>query len=435
VHPFGIRDTGPFEEAAIIPARSIVCVAPVLPTDTRQYSLALAETNWLRALICGAAYHDDSLTGRSLTYIDTVLNRRIRLSTENRCIREAIPTGDVCFHPVTEILAGVLSKLGLKRSSELSNDAIFSRLDRAASRQVRKTDRLVIGREDCCLQTFRAGHRVGALALYDLPTAHHSAVRTIRKVEDQEFPSAERLEVDALTFRDDRLKRKDREIEAADYILAPSQFVKNSLVNATVDPEKVKVVPYGCETGRDFHPLRGSENTVLYVGRLSRAKGIPRLLRVWKKLGAYRTHTLRLIGKQFLQPSFLADYAGMYEHIPNMPRSELWKHYSAAQLFVFPSACDGFGLVLNEAMSCGTPIIASSNTGAPGFITEGVEGVTYEHGNDEALATHLEQMLSNPKRTAEMGRAAHEFAQVNGWVRYRASIREFVERLLGKSCV
>lgn len=407
----------------------------MLPTDTRQYSLALAEMNWLRALICGAAYHDDSVTGRALTCFDSVLNRRIRLSTENRCIREAIPAKDVHFHPTAEILSGLLSNFGLKKSSEYSNDAIFSKLDRAASRKLRMTDRLVIGREDCCLQTFRAGHRVGAIALYDLPTAHHSAVRRIRNVEQLAFPTAEAIEVDSSPFRHDRLNRKDREIETADHILVPSHFVKQSLVKAKIDSAKVSVVPYGCETGRAFHPQRTRENTVLYVGRLSRAKGIPRLLRVWKKLGAYRTHTLRLIGKQFLQPSFLADYAGMYEHIPNMPRSELWQHYSVAQLFVFPSACDGFGLVLNEALSCGTPIIASSNTGVPGFITEGVEGVTYEHGDDEALATHLEQMLSNPKRTAEMGRAAYEFAQFNGWVRYRASIRDLVERLLGKCYV
>ena len=415
--------------------RSIVCVAPVLPTDTRQYSLALAETNWLRALICGAAYHDNSATGRALTYFDTVLNRHTRLSTENRCLREAIPTGDVHFHPIAEILTEVLSKFGLKRSSEFSNDAIFSSLDRAASRKVRKTDRLVICREDCCLQTFRAGHRVGAMALYDLPTAHHSAVQKIRALEQLTFTSAELLEADVATFHQDRLTRKDREIETADHILAPSHFVKQSLMNANIHPKKVTVVPYGCETGRDFSTLCGRDNTVLYVGRLSRAKGIPRLLAVWKKLGAYRTHTLRLIGKQLLQPSFLADYSGTYEHIPNMPRSELWKHYSAARIFVFPSACDGFGLVLNEALSCGTPIIASSNTGAPGFINEGVEGVTYEHGDDEALATHLEQMLSNPKRVAEMGRAAYEFAQVNGWVQYRASIRNLVESLLGKSSV
>lgn len=407
----------------------------MLPTDTRQYSLALAEVHWLRAMICGAAYHDDSVTAKALSYFDSVLNRRTRLSSENRCIREAIPTADVHFYPIAEILAEVMSKFGLKRPSEITNDATFSKLDQAASRKVRKTDRLVIGREDCCLQTFRAGHRVGAMTLYDLPTAHHSAVRAIRDVEAHAFPAAERLEAEASTFRQDRLTRKDREIETAEHILAPSHFVKRSLVNAKIHPEKVTVVPYGCEIGREFRPLRTRENTVLYVGRLSRAKGIPRLLRVWKKLGAHRTHILRLIGKQFLQPSFLADYSGTYEHIPNMPRSELWKHYSAAQLFVFPSACDGFGLVLNEALSCGTPVIASSNTGAPGFITEGVEGVTYEHGDDEALATHLEQMLANPKRTAEMGRAAYEFAQLNGWVRYRASIRELVERLLGKGRV
>lgn len=412
----------------VVQTRSIVGVAPVLPTDVREYSLALSEIGLLRDLICGAAYHPEALIGRILPWIDRLAGTNLVWRSGNRCVPDAIRSNLVSTFPQFEVLA----RLGL---TSQSTDDVFAKLDRAAARRIRVGDALVIGREDCCLQTFLAARQRGAITVYDLPIAHYAEMRRAMLEEIELFTDAA-IDFDPnVEYEPRRRARKDAELAAANHILVASRYVLNGLIRQGIQPERVTIIPYGCEVSNPFREYVDRKPIVLFVGQLGLRKGIPRLLRVWKKLGAHRTHTLRLIGKQFLQPSFLADYAGTYEHIPNMPRSELWKHYSAAQLFVFPSACDGFGLVLNEALSCGTPIIASSNTGAPGFITEGVEGVTYEHGDDDALATHLEQMLSNPKQTAEMGRAAYEFAQVNGWVRYRASIRELVERLLGKSCI
>ena len=268
--------------------------------------------------------------------------------------------------------------------------------------------------------------------MYDLPIAYHAAARQIRDIEQQTFPNVESDSDQWPTYGQGRGRRKDRELNAADQVVAPSDFVRRGLLEVGKSPDGISVIPFGCDPGRPHAAAGDRKPLVLYVGHVSLRKGIPRLLRVWKKLGAYRTHTLRLIGKMMLAPKFLADYAGTYEHVPQVPRSDLWAHYAAAQVFVFPSACDGFGLVLNEALSCGTPVIASTHTGAPGFVTHGQEGLIYPHGEDDQLDSHLEWCLSNPRETAEMGRRAYDLAQRWGWPEYRAAFRGMVTEVLAK---
>lgn len=412
--------------------RSTVVVAPVLRPDVREYTRAIRECGALRHMVGGTIYHETGYLSRAIRELDRIAGTTVYRRTEARRVNtEALPrqlTASIYF----ELLSRVSSRLRLARGGSFAVDAIFAKVDSIAAKVIDANVELVVGQEDCCLSSFAAAHRVGAKTLYDLPIPYHTELERGMTAEETLFPSVCLQNEGVETFAAPRKRRKVAELAVADHVLVASKYVQSSLQSAGIPLSRITRIPYGCDDGRPFVPYSDRKPIVLYVGHLSLRKGTPRLLRVWKKLGAHRTHTLRLIGKQYLQPSFLAEFSGIYEHIPNMPRSELWKHYCAAQLFVFPSACDGFGLVLNEALSCGTPIIASSNTGAPGFITDGVEGVTYEHGDDEALATHLEQMLSTPTRTAEMGRAAYEFAQVNGWLKYRGKIRELVTKLLGE---
>ncbi len=412
--------------------RTVVCVAPVLPADVRNYVRALSEAGWLRSLVCGGAYHRDSALGRGIRAIDRVAGTRLVSRSENRRVSDEAHAASLVAHPFPEIWGELAARSGLCRPSVESGDAQLDRLDRFAARFLRTGDRIVIGREDCCERTFAAARRMGAVTVYDLPTAHHLTAHRIREEELAEFPGIEINSNTSQPYTLHRRLRKDRELTASDNVVVPSEFVRRSLIEAGIDRRRVTVLPFGCEPGRAFMPYTSRKPVVLYVGRLSLPKGIPRLLRAWKKLGAYRTHTLRLIGKMMLAPKFLADYAGMYEHVPQVPRSDLWAHYAAAQVFVFPSACDGFGLVLNEALSCGTPVIASTHTGAPGFVTHGAEGLIYPHGDDDQLAAHLDRCLSNPHETAAMGRRAYDLAQRWGWPEYRAAFRGMVTDLLAK---
>jgi glycosyltransferase involved in cell wall biosynthesis len=349
--------------------------------------------------------------------------------SESRRLEHEIPARSLISCIGSETVRRIASLVDPANSTS-QTDSLFSHFDRVAARVIRPSDRLVIGQEDCCIRAFTRAIRRGACTLYDLPIAHHRVSRSTLLGEERLFPLVSTQDSTDSTAATHRIARKDRELALASHAVVPSRYVEEGLIEHGIHGGRISVIPYGCDPGRTCVPHADRKPLVLYVGHISLRKGIPRLLRVWKKLGAHRSHTLRLIGKMMLAPKFLADYAGMYEHIPQVPRSDLWAHYAAAQVFVFPSACDGFGLVLNEALSCGTPVIASSHTGAPGFVTHGAEGLIYPHGDDDQLAAHLDRCLSNPGETAEMGRRAYDLAQRWGWPQYRAAFREMVTSLI-----
>lgn len=412
-------------------SKGVVCSVPVLAPDVRQYCLALAEVGWLRGVVCGLAYHEQSTIAATLRLVDRVFGTSWYARSEARRIGSEIPLSTFHPNPLTDLTPRTATRIGLRCPGPLTADQVPAAVDRRTARFIAPTDRLVLGREDGCLRSFRTARQVGAVTLYDLPIAYHTVRYQVLAEEIARFPNAAAVEpLSADEVHPTRIARKTAELTAADHVLVASQFVVSGLLEAGIPPDRITAVPYGCDSNRPYRSYSGRKPSILYVGHLSLRKGTPRLLAVWKKIGASRTHTLRLIGKSYLRSSFLAEYGGLFEHLPHIPRSELWGHYSTAQAFVFPSACDGFGLVLNEALSCGTPVIASSNTGAPGFITEGVQGFTYRHGDDDALATHLDWSLSHPRELAEMSREAYELAQRWGWPQYRAAIRDLVNKLL-----
>ena len=170
----------------------------------------------------------------------------------------------------------------------------------------------------------------------------------------------------------------------------------------------------------------------LYAGTISARKGVHRLIRVWKRLGAYRTHRLRLIGDLHLPKKFVAEYRNVFEHVPRMGREQLAMEYCTAQAFVFNALADGFGHVFAEAMGCGTPVLASSNCGAPDLITDGVEGRLFDYGDDAGLATALEWALSNPTELADMGARARERARRWTWEDFGERFLKWLETVVDR---
>lgn len=411
---------------------SVLCVAPVLPEDVRQYISALVEARLLRRVVCSAAFHGQGRIARALQLLDRLAGTQL-LHRSQRRVLGGLPKGALACHPWSELWVRLGQWLGAIDSGPASTDWWGAALDRAASRNLGPGIRLVLGREDVSLRLFQAAKAAGITCLYDLPTTHYAARREIMAAELAEFPQAGSSYDCRAVDLPRRRHRKDRELALADHVLTASPFVRSGLQTHGVARERISVIPYGCEPNSfgNQAPAAGTP-IVSCVGRLSLQKGTLRLLRVWKRLGAHRTHTLRLIGQNQLPAAALTEFAGLYEHIPHLPRSELSCHYATAMAFVFPSAADGFGLVINESLSHGLPLIASTHTGAPGFITHGQEGLIYPHGDDDALAAALDRMLSRPAETAEMGRAAYRLAQSWTWAHYRAAFLDLVMTLLSK---
>jgi glycosyltransferase involved in cell wall biosynthesis len=236
-------------------------------------------------------------------------------------------------------------------------------------------------------------------------------------------------------FAPDRLERCVAEYEEADAITVPSQFAKRSFLEHGIAPERVFLCPYGVDLS-EFRPGDKKDDVfrVIYVGQVTVRKGIGYLLQAVEALVKKGRCELWLVGEIDPRMRRLLDqYRGVFEYKGVCARKELWRLYSQASALVLASVEEGFGLVQAQAMACGVPVIATTNTGAEDLFTDGVEGFMIPIRSPESIREKLEWMMENREGRDRMAAAALERVKsLGGWDRYGDQVdavyRELVTR-------
>jgi alpha-maltose-1-phosphate synthase len=116
-----------------------------------------------------------------------------------------------------------------------------------------------------------------------------------------------------------------------------------------------------------------------------------------------------------LTDSFLAPYRATFKHWPHLPKNQLAERYSAADLVAFPTLGDGFGIVIQEAMCCGTPVLTTPCGGGPESITDGDNGWVVPPRDVDALVERLRAAAADRDHLAAMGRRARARAERWTW--------------------
>ena len=396
----------------------ILHVSPTLPTDVCRQAGALAKHGWLWKLYTSTAVNSRGATGRLLNrWMD---RRKIAISGSR--LR-------------TVVMSDIQEKLHLLagKCPVEATDVRFRSVDRAASRRVNSETDAVYCREDAACYTFQRAGEEGATRIYDLPTAHFTVTRDLIRAELEFYPELADTFAVSQEYSPPRLARKESELRSADHIICPSQFVKRSLTAAGVNEDSIHVLPFACNPTWLPQTPGIRENTVLYVGQISARKGVHRLLRVWKRLGAHRSHQLKLIGDMRLPSTYLSEFRGLYEHVPTLPRARLISQYTAAKMFVANCMSEGMAIVIPEALSAGTPVVASRNSGAEEIITEGDDGILVAYGDDEALGTAIDSLLGSPERLAYMSERAAAKARHRTWDSYDQHFLQCMQSILSEA--
>src|SRR4029078_11611207 len=84
---------------------------------------------------------------------------------------------------------------------------------------------------------------------------------------------------------------------------------------------------------------------------------------------------------------------------------------SMADVMLFPSENESFGLVALEAMACEVPVIASNIGGIPEVVEHGQDGYLFKVGDTDGMSRACVELLENPERRLEMGQSARQHAQ------------------------
>ncbi|HEY2343310.1 MAG TPA: glycosyltransferase family 4 protein [Chthoniobacteraceae bacterium] len=179
-------------------------------------------------------------------------------------------------------------------------------------------------------------------------------------------------------------------------------------------------IPYFCALQPFLEAPRRTpeaETVFLFCGQMIARKGLDLVLAAFARLvEKNRKVRLRLVGREAELPLELAKLpAAARERISYegfQPPEELPRYFTKADVFVLPSRHDGWGVVVNQALGAGLPLICSDAVGAAhDLITDGVNGCTFKGGDVDALLAAMERLAADPELRDHWGAASREAAQ------------------------
>ncbi len=240
-------------------------------------------------------------------------------------------------------------------------------------------------------------------------------------------------------------------IRSAAGVVAVSDGMRSDILVTypEVPPDRVHVIYNGIDAdlyhpdpGRDVLDRYGIDpgrRSVVFVGRVTRQKGLPVLLRAAQRLDA--TAQLVLCAGQADTAELQAEVNGLVDRlraarddvilIPTMlAKTEVIQILSHATVFVCPSEYEPLGIVNLEAMACGSAVVASAVGGIPEVVADGVTGLLVPPGDDAALAAAVNTLIREPGRAAAFGARGRERAVTEfSWDRIAAQTAELYARL------
>ncbi|HTB29577.1 MAG TPA: glycosyltransferase family 4 protein [Steroidobacteraceae bacterium] len=222
-------------------------------------------------------------------------------------------------------------------------------------------------------------------------------------------------------------------LRRATCVIAISQDIEERLAQSKHPPARIVRIPNAVDLSK-FTPVTEEQKArlrdrlgypagrtiVLYVGRLSRAKGVMNLIEGWPELmRKFPSAHLVMVGSgkgswddceadilEYLRVHRLESHITMAGH-----SDAVNEHLQAADLFVSPSDYEGFSLTLVEALGCGIPVVSTAVGAAPEFIRTGENGFLCEPRDRRSLSAALELALQQQEDWPGIRRRARETAE------------------------
>lgn len=232
------------------------------------------------------------------------------------------------------------------------------------------------------------------------------------------------------------IEREITEYNLADAIAVPSSIAADSFVQHGVAEDKLIVSRLGVDLAR-FQPSENPRSPdgpprILCVGALGVRKGTATLIRAIDRLaGAAKLHLVGPVEKGF-RPVLDALPLDHVTLTGPVSRDALPGLYRSADIFCLPSAEEGFGMVVLEAMACGLPVVISDQVGARDAVPEDA-GRVVPVSDADALADALAPLVENADLRRETGTRARDAAVNggNGWDDYVDRLWPSYEALVG----
>ena len=372
----------------------------------------------------------------------TEISPRLRSQLERRAYD--LPADRIRNLPFRESIRLLAQRTGQNSLIEhergwASIDRVWREVDKWAAeflRQVYQLQRIsaVYCYEDCAEQSFQIAQRLGVRRVYDLPIAYWQTLQRLLQEEEVRHPDWG----PTLSGRRDspeKLARKTRELELAELVICPSDFVLESLPEPMRSSKVCVVVPFGSPSV-DGRALVSSKPPVeralriLFAGTLTQRKGLADVFEAIKLVDSAEIE-LVVMGS-LLQPlEWYRERLPRFTYEPPRPHQEVLKLMRTCDVLVLPSIVEGRALVQQEAMACGLPLIVTRNAGGHDLVIEGETGFVVPIRAPEAIAEKMDWFAANRSKLAGMAIASQERASQFTWQGYGETVIAAIRSLSG----
>lgn len=236
-------------------------------------------------------------------------------------------------------------------------------------------------------------------------------------------------------------------INRSDYLSCNSSDLREDLVKAGIDKNRIDFVIYGVDNKRIFFSeeerarlrriwgVSEDDIVLLLIGRFVPKKGFGTAFKSLKYLTECKKKVRMVVVGDGPQKNEYLDILreegteSYVNFVGEIPTGDLSKYYSACDIFLMPSQrlpSDGLNVVVPEAMACGRAIVASNVGGNDLVVFHGVNGYLHDENNPKQLAEFVIKLIEHPELAREMGQ--HSLKLVKERFNWDAIARYYLER-------
>lgn len=304
--------------------------------------------------------------------------------------------------PIDKLKTNILFVLGYKLYPKpVFWNEIF---DKWVARQIRKSDaNIFIGWSGMSLNSIKAAKKKGMIIILERGSSHIKTQNELLKDEYKKFDIDFRIESKVIG-------KECAEYIEAHYISIPSDFVKNSFIDQGLSASKLLKNNYGSVfKSTNKFKKKDKKFRILYLGTSKIRKGLIYFYEALNSLniseddfevwfvGSIENELLSTIEK--LKKKNWIFHGKVAQH-------ELPEYISQCDVAVHPSIEEGLSMVIPQLMSCGVPVIATTNTGGADIIQDGVNGFIIPIRSPEIIKEKIEFLIRNPDILEKIKKAA-----------------------------
>ena len=399
----------------------------VISHSGKQYSyqtaLALQEVGLLKKYITSLYYKPSEFPYNLVSKLPKSLSQKLNDKLLKRKFEVKLNGNRIVSVPYFELIELFIKKIPSINKIIDPNTLRNVLFDRYVSKYLINDCDIFHSFDGCALYSFKKAKEKGIITILDLPIVSYNYSYILKEEYEKHGKKWEIKGTD----------RKDGELELADYILVPSDFVVSSLIDKGIKQEKIIKIPYGvslekfdqCNTKKRDNIFR-----IIFVGSIGVRKGVHYLLEAYKQLSLPNSE-LVLVGYFSGDEKWILEkYSGIYKHIGKVSYDELPQYLKSSDIFVFPSLLEGSALITYDAMACRLPSIVTENAGS--IVRDGIDGFVIPIKSVEALKEKILTLYKNKELRITMGENARKYVDNYTWDKYRQRVSEVIKDIFMK---